>query len=185
MRLGRGVTADLHLHALEAAGAVALGLAGDPVDAFALLVEAAAGVSLDPVAAGAEQLVDRQLRDLAGDVPQRDVDAADRLHHDAAPAVLPGAREHLLPQPLDQQRVLADQQRLQGFLDDGRGRAAAETGLADADGAVIGFDLDEQRAALRLHPGGARVRRINAAGQRDRADIGDFHGRRSSAGAGT
>ena len=149
MRLGRGIAADLHLHALEAAGTIALGLAGDAVHPLAFLVEAAAGIGLDPVAAGAEQPIDRHLGDFAGNVPQRDVDPADRLHHDAAPAVLPGTREHLLPQPLDQQRVLADQQRLQGFFDDSCGGAAAEACLADADRAVIGFNLDEQRAALR------------------------------------
>ena len=59
MGLGRGVAADLHLHALEAAGAVALGLAGEVVDRLAFLVEAARGIGLDPVAAGAEEPVDR------------------------------------------------------------------------------------------------------------------------------
>ena len=69
MGLGRRVAADLHLHAAEAAGAVALGLAGEIGGRFALLVEAAAGIGLDPVAAGAQQAIDRQLGDLAGDVP--------------------------------------------------------------------------------------------------------------------
>ena len=176
MRAGRGVAADLHLHALEAAGAVSFGLAGDAVDALALLVEPAAGIGLDPVAAGPEQLIDRHFRDLAGDVPQRDVDAADRVHDDAAPPVLPGAHEHLLPQPLDHQRVLADEQRLQILLDTGRGGAAARPRLADADRAVIGLDLDQQRPASRLHPRGAGVRRLAFIGERDRADVLDLHG---------
>ena len=76
---------------------------------------------------------------------------------------------------LDQQRVLADEQRLQAPLDDGRGDAAADPGLADTDDAVIGLDLDEQRGPLRLHPGGAGIGRVATAGQCDRADIGDFH----------
>ena len=56
----------------------------------------------------------------------------------------------------------------------GRGDAAAEPGLADADRAVIGLDLDQERAAPRLHPGGAGVRRLALVRQRDGADILDF-----------
>src|SRR5260370_17446928 len=96
---------------------------------LAVLVDAAAGIGLDPVAAGAEQAIHRQLGDLAGDVPQRDVDAADRLHDQAAPAVLPGAREHLLPEIFDQERVLADQQRRQILLDYRRSYPAPEPPL--------------------------------------------------------
>jgi hypothetical protein len=99
MALRRWVAPDLHLDALEAAGAVALGLADEIVDRFAFLVEAAAGIGLDPLAAAAEETIKRQFGDLAGDVPQRDVDAADRIHDDAAAAELAGPHEHLLPQP--------------------------------------------------------------------------------------
>ncbi len=118
MGLRRRIAPDLHLHAVEAAGAVAFGLAGKIVDRLAFLVKAAAGIGLDPLAAAAEKAIERQPGDLAGDVPERDVDAADRIHDDAAAAKLSGAREHLLPQPLDQQRVLADQHRLQQLVDD-------------------------------------------------------------------
>src|ERR1700689_4376718 len=118
MRAGRGVATDLHLHALEAPGTIALALGGDAVGALAFLVEPAAGIRLDPVAAGAEQLVDWQLRDFAGDVPERDVDAADRVHRDAAPTILHGAYKHSLPEPLDHQRILADEQGLQILFDD-------------------------------------------------------------------
>ena len=55
MGLRRRVTPDLHLHASEAAGTIALGLAGEIVYRFALLVETAAGIGLDPVAATAQQ----------------------------------------------------------------------------------------------------------------------------------
>src|SRR5260370_7519295 len=132
---------------------------------LAVLVDAAAGIGLDPVAAGAEQAIDRQLGDLAGDVPQRDVDAADRLHDEAAPAVLPGAREHLLPEIFDQLRVLANEQRREVFFDHRRGDAAADPGFADADEATVGLDLDDQRAAPRLHPAGAGIGPLAAAGQ--------------------
>ncbi len=175
MRLGRGVAPDLHLHALETAGAVALGLAGEAVGRFAFLIEAAAGIGLDTVAAGAEQPVDRHPRDLAGDVPERNVDAAHRIHDDAAAAVLASAREHLLPQPFDQQRVLAEQHRPQLSFDHVAGAAAADPGLADADNAAIGFDLNQEAAAGRLHAAGAAIGGLAAVGQRDRADIDDLH----------
>src|SRR5215831_8798800 len=165
MGLRRRVAPDLHLHSLEAAGAVALGLAGEIVDPFAFPVEAAAGIGLDPVAAGAEKAIERQFRDLAGDVPQRDVDAADRIHDDAAAAELAGAREHLLPQALDQERVLADQHRPQDLLDDVAGGAAADPRLANPDRALIGLDLDKEAAAPRLHATGAPVGRLAAIGE--------------------
>src|SRR5215469_8048849 len=155
MRAGRRVAADLHLHAFEATGAVALRLAGDAVDPLPLLVKTAAGIGLDAVAARSQQLVDRELRDLAGDVPQRDVDAADRVEDEAAPAVLPGPDEHALPQPFDHQRVLADERGFQVLLDHCGGDAAADPGLADADNAVIRLDLDQHRPAPALHTGRA------------------------------
>ena len=175
MRAGRRIAADLHLHALEAAGAVALRFAGEIGGRFAFLIKAAAGIGLDAVAAGAEEAVYWQFGDLAGDVPQRDVDAADRVHENAAATELPGACEHLLPEMLDQQRILADEQRLEASFDDGRGDTATDPSLADSDDAVIGLDLDEQRGPLRLHPGGAGIGRVATAGQRDCTHIGDFH----------
>src|SRR5271165_6653170 len=175
MGLCRRVAPDLHLHALEAAGAVALGFAGEVVDRFALLVEAAAGVSFDPVAAAAEKTVERQFGDLAGDVPERDVDAADCIHNDAAPPELSGPREHLLPQPLDQQRVLADQHRPQHLLDNARGGPTADPGLTDPGHPLVGLDLDQQAAAPRLHAAGAAIGRLAAIGERYRADIDDLH----------
>ena len=65
---------------------------------------------------------------------------------------------------LDQQRILAAQQRRQHLPDHLGGDPAPDPGLADADDAVIGFDLDQQRGALRLHAGGAGIGRVAAAG---------------------
>src|SRR3984893_9793517 len=175
MSLRRRVAPDLHLHALEAAGAVALGLAGEIVDRLAFLVEAAARIGLDPVAAASEEAVERQFGDFSGDVPQSNVDAADRIHHDAAAAELAGAREHLLPQPFDQQGVLADQHRRQLLLDHPLSGAAANPRLADPDHPIVGLDLDQQAAAARLHAAGAAIRRLAAIGERCRADIDDLH----------
>src|SRR5437763_16702907 len=106
MGLRRWITPDLHLHAFEAAGTIPLGLPGEIVGGFAFLVEAAAGIGLDPIAAAAEQTVERQVGDLPRDVPERDIGAADRIHDDAAAAVLARPREPPLPQPPAQERVL-------------------------------------------------------------------------------
>src|SRR5437764_12274749 len=111
MRAGRRIAADLHLHALEAAGAVTLRFAGEIGGRFAFLIKAAAGIGLDAVAAGAEEAVYRQFGDLAGDVPRRDGDAADRVHENAAAPELPGALDRLLLEVLDHARILARAQR--------------------------------------------------------------------------
>src|SRR6516164_1477823 len=175
MGLRRRIAPDFHFHAFEAAGAVAFGLASEVVDRFPFLVETAAGIGLDPVAATAEQTIERQFGDFAGDVPERDVDAADRIHDDAAAAVLAGAREHLLPQPLDQQRVLADQHGSQHLVDDAGGGAATDPGLADPDDPLVGLDLDEKAAAPGLHAAGAAIGRLAAIGERYCADVDDLH----------
>ena len=91
----------------------------------------------------AEQLVDRRLEMLAGDVPQGDVDGADGCHDrraaEGAPAV------EILPVMLDPQRVLAHQ--VAGELLDGglRGfQKAPGAGLAQAREPGVRLDLDQQ-----------------------------------------
>jgi hypothetical protein len=68
--LRRGIAADLHLHAPEAAGAITFGLSGEVVDRLALLIEATRGIGLDALTAPAEETVERQPRDFACDVPE-------------------------------------------------------------------------------------------------------------------
>jgi hypothetical protein len=88
---------------------------------------------------------------------------------------LSGAGEHFLPQPFNQQRVLAKQHRPKLLFDDITGAAAADPRLADAGDATVGFDLDQQPAAARLHAAGAAIGRVAAIGERDRANIDDLH----------
>ena len=76
------------------------------------------------------------------------------------------AAEHLLPEPLDLERVLADQERLEVLDGAGDGQlAAAEAALADAPDALVGVHDDEGVVAL------ARPGRDD-----ERLDVGDLHG---------
>ena len=136
-------------------------------------------VGADPVVLdGAEQLADRLAERLPLDVPERDVDAADRVDRDPAAADEDHAAIHLVPEPLDVERVLADQQLAQALRDrvragrvherrDGLGR---RVDLADAGDPLVGVDQDDEivLAAVRdpLVHGGLP--------QDDGLDIGDL-----------
>ena len=74
-----------------------------------LLKTAAGHVRVDPhrvPAFSAQELVDRHPVEFARDVPQRNVDGAQRPHHSGSPEM--EAAVHILPVVLDAQRVLAD-----------------------------------------------------------------------------
>ena len=57
----------------------------------------------------AKQLADRLAERFAFDVPQRDVDAAERVQCHTAPTEVDGGAIHRVPQLLDLERVLSDQ----------------------------------------------------------------------------
>jgi hypothetical protein len=104
-----------------------LGLLGIGLDR---VVDLGAGIGPDAVAAGADQAVDRQVRDLAGNVPQRDVDRADR-----ADARHPRPRPQQTVEPLAVERVLAHDDRLEEMdetrpVKARRVRRGAEKGVA-------------------------------------------------------
>jgi len=102
--------------------------------------------------------------DLAGDVPEGDVDAGDGGGTDDAVAVPEMLAEHHLPQVLDTARVFADQQRGEVFNggDDAAG-VPFERGFPPAvQAGLIGDNLDEHPVP---HPGIAD----------ERLDGGDFH----------
>ena len=111
------------------------------------------GVGAHPVAVRrAEQLVDRLAERLALDVPERDVEAADRVDRDPAPAEVDEAAVHLLPEPLDVERVLADQDVAQAHgnrvgarrLDERLDELGRRVDLADARDALVGVDPDDE-----------------------------------------
>src|SRR5206468_11154060 len=97
------------------------------------------------------------------DVPQRELDARDRLRGDAAGA-LAGHAVHVLVSHLDRARILADQDR--GEVTDGRDDAvwiAAVGTLAVARDPRIGAHGDElPRAPSRVHDEGVEPRDFHA-----------------------
>ena len=136
-----------------------------------------AGVGRHAQAIRTDELMDRHVGGLAGDVPQRDVHRPDRAHRGGA-AALP----HGLIEPLARERVLAHEDRLE-ILDEPRpvvrcgmiGRA--EKGVA-VD-ALIGLDGQEPELAPAAEPSGVRGiagRRDVVPGEQGERHVGDFHG---------
>src|SRR6266581_7860045 len=92
-----------------------------------------------------QQGIDRHAEVFAGDVPQRDVDGAERAH-DRRPAKVGGAI-HVLPVVFDAQGILPDQV-VREFGDDllGSFEERPGTGFAQPDDAGIGVNFDKQIA---------------------------------------
>ena len=141
--IGASSAGGVHLHGGEARLHLLLGGSATSLGAVA----ADPGVHPDAVAhRAAEQLVHRGAAGLAGDVPQRLVDAGDGAGEDRAAAVEAALGEHL-PVVLDAQRVPADEEVGQ-FVDGGAHGvgAALDHGLAPAGDALVGGDAQEQPA---------------------------------------
>ena len=130
------------------------------------------------MADGAEQLADRLAGALPLDVPERDVEAADRVDRDAAAADVVDAAVHLVPEPLDVVRVLAEQELAQavrdrvraGGVDEGRDGFWCRVDLADARQALVGVDQDDEVVLAAV--GDALV--DSGLPQDDGLDIGDL-----------
>jgi hypothetical protein len=131
------------------------------------------------VKGAAQQLVDRQPQRLAHDVPQRHVDAADRLLRRTAAAKEDRALVHALPENGDVEGVLAEDALAQpagdgmaeGRFDDRLGHHGRGIDLAHAGDAGVGVDAHDERVlgavAAFVHDGQL---------QPDGFDIGNFHG---------
>jgi hypothetical protein len=120
------------------------------------------GVRVDGRAAlASEQLIHRHPSPLAEDVPQRHVHAAERIaqHGPVSPV---RTDERRLPHVLDRQRVLADEEWLEVFVDGrfNRPRTLRECGAAEAvQPRLVGEHLDDhQPNARRRGEDGADVR---------------------------
>ena len=138
-------------------------------------------VGADPLVLDrADQLAHRLAERLALDVPERDVEAADRVNGDPTTSDEDDAAVHLVPEPLDVERVLADQQLVQALRNRVRARSAHErrdglgrrVDLADAGDPLVRVHQDDEivLASVRnplVHSG---------LPQDDGFDIGDLHG---------
>ena len=138
------------------------------------LVEGGAGVGGDRVLAGAEQPVNGLAGDLAVDVPQADVDRADRLDRRLA-VQLPEP----LPQPPDVLRVLAHDDRFE-VVDERAGQVMpAEVGAAQKRVAGdAGVGLHAHHAELRGAAERGAAGRPHLAVPREQIDldVGNTHG---------
>ena len=111
----------------------------------------------------AEQLIDRQAKRLALNIPQRDVDTAHQRRHKAERAQRVEVRVQLVPDVLDARRILAHQQRPQPARRRGHERALRPARhLAQAANPSVRLDMQE-------HPRVARARQMASR------NAGDLH----------
>ena len=102
------------------------------------------------------------------------------MDRDAAPAEVDEAAVHLVPEPLDVERVLADQRVAQARRDRVRARRLDErphelgrrVDLADPRDALVGVDADDEVVLAAV--GDAVVH--DRLAQDDGLDVGDLHG---------
>jgi len=99
-----------------------------------------------------EQLADRLPERLPLDVPERDVDPADRVDRRAAPSVEDRPAVHRLPEPLDVEGIAPEQQLPQperdlvraAGLDDRLAHLRRGIDLTDPDEALVGVHPDDE-----------------------------------------
>ena len=116
---------------------------------------------------------------LSADVPQRDVERADRVDAAAPPAGHRGADVEVFPDRLRVERVAADQLLLEPAvhgvrrrrLDERARHPGVQIGFADPDEALVGDHLDDDRVLRRAR----RVGVIPRIEQDVRSDVDDLH----------
>lgn len=130
----------------------------------------------EPVAAGAQQPVDRQPGGLTRDIPQGDVDDAQRDRADEV-----AQARQATPMASDVQRISSQQQRLHEGDDLPRDGLRAGTRIAQEVRALdsrVGPDPENPHGKLPIPGSEHRQRRRRALVHRDR-DIGDLQARRT------
>ena len=137
-------------------------------------------IHLHPIVKSApEQPAHRQARSLAADIPQGDVDRADRGDHRARATVVAGRVIHAVREDFGVARIRAEQQRCQRMLDGGggdRGRLQPlRERLAPAGDAGVGGNLDDRRRALPDPSLRESERMLGRRPQRVNGDAGDFY----------
>src|SRR5205807_3894745 len=137
---------------------------------------ATAPVGRDPIAPGAPELVEGQAGGLADDVPEADVERGERVGRHALALDPPVEAEHAFPQPLDEEWVLAQEERREARLEidlDRLGAAAAEgEAVAESAEALVGLDRRDDEPVL----GELERDRLGRGDAEDEAlDAGDLH----------
>ena len=132
---------------------VARAVAGDP--------------RMDPAA---QKPPNRRVQHLAGDVPQGDIDAGDRVDRNTLAAVRHRRAPHDVPQPLNVERILAHQQPGQVIFHD---HASAGSARAVALDALVGVDLHPE--APNPRPGRAEQAAHRLVLRVDRDRVRDLH----------
>ena len=170
------VAPEPHLHPPEAVRDVPRGLGLELVDV--VRPEEPARVGGAAVHRGAEQLPDRRTLLLAAQVPERDVETADRGHRGPLAPVPAGQVVEPAPELLRLGRVAADEMRREVLLDDRLDEVGMAVGGPDPRLAAVGLDQDERCDAARHLP--SRVPEPHPGGivetQVDDLDVLDLHG---------
>ena len=142
-----------------------------------VIARSAGGIARETVVIrAAEQCVNGLVEQLAFQIPERGLDAADDHNAETHAAPEVAAMVHAAPEFGDIVDGLTDQNRFEE-LDDARDNLGAKVSrvrLADADRAV-GDDLDKGRAAQFARLAQKRIVR-SRAGQEGGANVHDFHG---------
>ncbi len=145
----------------------------------AVLAEKSRGISAHlGVGRATEQIANRLAIGLALDIPECDIDTGDGVQHGAATAHVDGGLVHLAPEPLDVERILADQHFLEadhhrmgaGRVDNRLGDVGRGFRLTDAGDPFIG--VDEHHGHVLGAIGDFRNARNLQIGD---FDISDFH----------
>lgn len=151
-------------------------------EAFGILAAEHHAVTIDGnafVVAAADEPAEGKAGGLAGDVPERDVDAGQRLDRHALLAVIAEQIIDVMPEDGAVARVAAEDHRPDDLLDDGavgeRDIAGAEA-LAPAGEALVGSDLDQVRGAPGVELLGVAELLRQVVGEDVTDDVGDLHG---------
>ena len=167
----------LDLDRVEAQLDVAQQFLLEPLVALAVEVVAARRIGGDRVlVVRAEQLVEGQPRRLGVVIPQRDVERRQRAHRRAGAPVQQRFLIHRGPQPLDQERIPAQQQRSEEVVN-GRSHQlpVGVAGVAEADAGVpvVALDFDHRDVAVVDGAVRERGRVVERDAQHARPDGGD------------
>ncbi len=165
---------DLHLVVAAPRARVAGALADEIADR--VRAPAAAAVRVHPVRGGAPQLGEREVGCFTRQIPERDVERGQGVAGDAHATDAAVCSIHLVPEPADEQRVLADQELRQtagvGF-DRFRARPAEHQRVAQPLRPRIAMDAGHDQAVLRQVE---RDRLDGRDAERERVDADDLHG---------